>query len=482
MIASSFATFAQDKIASNNYRVGEKLTYSVSLNSLPDLAYIEFYVASAGKIGDADAVEVRSRFRTLDMAIGAFFDADENRITFLSPETGLPLFSRITDRKAGLPKETVVDNRAIPATEHDLNTLFYAIRNSGSGGSLQFRENNVVYTVTYKHLKKQTVTTEAGTFETNIVSLSSEYFTAFGINELTVHLSADSDRIPVLLRSKTNRGTFQAELSSVTNVVPKSNGTIVVAPIPTPTPLPVNTPKPVPTPTPYIPNQPISRELAFELGETLEYRISDSGREVGSLILKAESRQLVNGKDSLKLVARMANIVDTSGKLGSGGEMIAYVDPNSLAPFRLEIKFTGSLSSFNQTAIFDSVSNSVSFGNAQRIDTPVGTHNILSLFYALRSFNLKPSPIANSPVNDTRVAVFWQDKTTVFTLRPTDASMTGNKGERSPGQLITINTGNPQIDILAPKIWLGNDESRKPLRFSIGTYMMELVSDSKTAP
>ncbi len=88
----------------------------------------------------------------------------------------------------------------------------------------------------------------------------------------------------------------------------------------------------------------------------------------------------------------------------------------------------------------------MNYNNAKGVEVPVGTHSLLSLAYAIRSFNLKPSKDASNPVNDTRVAVFLDTKAYVFTLRPSNADIINLQGEKVSAQLISISTGNPAID------------------------------------
>lgn len=475
--ATSFV-IAQGTVSAANYKVGEKLTYTVSLNSISDIGYFDLNVVSSGRIGNADAIEVRSRFKTLDIAIGAFYYIDETRTTFLSSATGLPLYSKKTDHRSGLPKDIISDHRTVPAVENDLNTLIYALRNTVGSGALTFQENGRSYTVNYTHGKTATVTNAGGIFETSIVSVESDYLTELGISHLKVNISTDEAKIPARWHFKTSKGSFKVDLTSVVSNQPNTGEILTTGVVPTPTPVVAATPKPVATPTPYLPNQPISSDLAFELGENLEYRISSNGRELGSLVLRAESRQLYDGRDGLKLSAKFVNILEPAGVFGNGGEVVTIVDPLTLSPRRLDIKLSGQLASMNQTALFDDRTNSVSFGAARRIEAPVGTHNILSLIYATRSFNLKPSRSSDNPVNDTRVAVFWGEKASIFTLRPTDAEIVNINGEKISGQLISISNGDPQFDILAPKLWLGNDDRRLPLRLSIGAYQIDLVSNT----
>ncbi len=120
----------------------------------------------------------------------------------------------------------------------------------------------------------------------------------------------------------------------------------------------------------------------------------------------------------------------------------------------------------------------VTVGGTPAVEVPVGTHSILSLLYAVRSFNLKPSKDTTAPVNDTRVAVFWENRPYVFTLRPETADLITQQGEKVSAQLVTVKTGNPQLDALNIKIWLSNDDRRFPLRISAGVYQADLVSNS----
>ena len=155
-------------------------------------------------------------------------------------------------------------------------------------------------------------------------------------------------------------------------------------------------------------------------------------------------------------------------------------DPLTLAPRMIDIKMFGGLAGISQLAIFDERTGAISFKGNSRVEAPVATHSILSLLYAMRSFNLKPSAVRTNPVNDTRVAVFWESQPYVFTLRPSAAAEVTVNGQKRLAQQITINTGNPQLDQMAIKVWLSNDEGRVPIRFSVGPYQADLVSATNT--
>jgi hypothetical protein len=158
--------------------------------------------------------------------------------------------------------------------------------------------------------------------------------------------------------------------------------------------------------------------------------------------------------------------------------VIARVSPESLVPFELSARLTGPLAFLNQTVKFDQRSGIINTGGG-RVDGPVGTHNILSLLYAIRSFNLNPSKDPRNPVNDTRVSVFWIDKAYIFTLRPFEPAETTVDNQKIMAQQIAVKTSIPKLDQMGISVWLSNDETRVPLKFNIGTYVFELVGQTK---
>src|SRR5258708_9974808 len=164
----------------------------------------------------------------------------------------------------------------------------------------------------------------------------------------------------------------------------------------------------------------VAGELGFQLGESLDYRISTGGKPVAVITLNARERKLFQKEDSLLLTATITGIEQGSNAFRLGDSARVQVDPETLAPKWFESKFASAFAGLNQTATFDKRTGNISFGGPQPIDCPIGTHTMLSLVYAMRSFNLKPSRDLNNPVNDTRVAVFWESKAYVFTLRPSN--------------------------------------------------------------
>ena len=476
----SAQTAAVKAQAPTNFRIGERLTYNFSFEKFENVAYAETYVVSQGKLGEKNAVELRSKIKTLNLFSAAFYMVDESRTTFVSAETGLPLYIRGTSNDSVLPKETINNFLINSTTSYDWLSLVYQVRNTGGIGSFPLQENDKAYNVNFSPTGNERVKTGAGEFETSISTVQSNFLTEKGITNFRINFSVDEMRLPVVIRFKTAKGEFRGEIASIQLIDNQTE----TNPTPTPatTPRPIVTPTPVPTPPPYIENQPLLPELPFVLGETLQYQLANNGQRISLVTLQAKERKLFGGEDSLLLTAIVTGTEPGNMLFNLNDKITAQVNPDSLAPQQIELKFGGGFQTFNQTTAFDQKNGTAIFNGVNRIEVPVGTHSILSLAYAIRAFNLKPSKDPKNPVNDTRVAVFIGEKAYVVTLRPSTAEIINLKGEKISAQQITVMTGNPLIDALGLKIWLSNDEKRTPLRLTAGAYQADLVTETNLSP
>ncbi|MGH9949340.1 MAG: DUF3108 domain-containing protein [Pyrinomonadaceae bacterium] len=474
-LRSSFRANAQTEPA-GVYRVGERITYNISLDKFKNVAYAETEVVSRGKFNGKDAFEIHSKLKTLNFVTVDFLLVDTARTVFVSPVDGSPIYVKDLDYSSGAPLESVTNFSDTAAGSFDLSSILFKIRASGPSGAFQIYEGGKQYGVTYNMIGTETVKTDAGDFPTNIIDVQSNFLTEHGIANLKINLSNEESAIPVQFRAKTSKGEFRASAASIQIAVPEAT--------PTETPLPLKTPLPTPKPTPaapvYIENQPLT-DKPFDLGETLEYSVTTGGRNVGTVVLTAKERKLVLGKDSLILSATATNAVATDlFRIGNG--IRSNVDPNLLSPYDSEVRFDGPLAGFNQSVKFDTDSGKAVVNGAS-IDIPVGTHNILSLIYAMRQFNLSPSRNSTNPTNDTRVAVFWLGQANVFVLRPAVPQVITIGERKISAQQISIATGNPQLDALSLKVWLSDDIRRIPVRFAIGAYQLDLkITDPGLRP
>lgn len=463
--------------APTRFRIGEKLSYNLSFGRFLNAGYAEIAVLSRGKLRSVDVVEIRSRVKTFDVVSAAFCNIDETRTAYVQPGTGIPVYIRKVSNTGAVPVETTADYFKVPTTSLDLLTLIYKLRESGGIGSFTVTENEQLYTVTLTAAGTERVKTEFGDLETSVSAVQGEFLSALGVKDIRIGFTSDEHRVPVFLRFKTPKGVFRAIIASIT--LPETP----TKPTPTATPTPAPTPavKPSPTPDAYVDNAPLLPELGFQVGELLEYRVAADRRPAGTITLNAKERKRINKVDTLILRATVTGSATGANALRPGDFFEAQVDPDTLAPRYSVAKFVSMFQSLNQTLSFDPNGGEIGMGGTENIDAPVGTHTILSLIYAMRSFNLKPSKDPGNPVNDTRVAVFWGDKPLVFTLRPSTTEVIDLNGEKVSAQLISITTGDDVLDKLGLKVWLGA-EDRVPLRFSAGPYTADLASRSTSIP
>jgi hypothetical protein len=368
----------------------------------------------------------------------------------------------------------------VPTQNFDLLTAIYKLRSAGGTGSFLMQEDDKIYAVNAQTTVSEKVKTDAGEFDTTVSTVQSEYFTNKGIKDFRINFSSDEQKIPVSVRFKTAKGEFQALLQSAQVIEPETPAT--PTPALTPTPPPVQTPTPIPTPTPSLDNQPLSSNLPFVLGETLEYQITTGGQNVGAFILQAKERRTINKQDVLFLTASVSRADRSAGLFNVGDSITAQVDAESLAPYQFDVRFTGTLKNFNQSARFDQDRGIAIFGGANQAQIPLNTHSLLSLAYAVRSFNLKAVRDTKNPIMDTRVSVFYDAQFYVFTIRPLEPEVITLNNQQIPAQRITVITGNQQLDALNLKIWLSSNEKRTPLRFSIGNYQADLISEKIVQP
>ncbi len=492
LLASSAATAQEGSETTNSalskgpvatsFRLGEKLSYDLTFGKMQNAGYAETFVVSRGAISGRDAVEIRTKLKTSELVSAAFFMLDEARTVYAEPDTCLPLQIVRTINSGIFTKQDVTSFIKEPAANFDILSMIYRARVTGGVGTFGLLENDTIYNATFSIVGAERLKTTAGDFDTTLSLVQSEYLASIGIKEMRINFSTDEAHIPVAFRVKTLKGEFRATL--VTIAMPS----IVVPPVkPTasPTPTAAPTPKPAPTAEKYVENRPLNPELGFQIGEVLDYRIFGGGKAVATVSFNVRERKQLETKsgqeESLLLVATISGVEPGSTAFRLGDQATAMVDPDTLAPRSTITRFSSVTPGLNQSIVFDLKTGSVNFGGDAPIDAPIGTHSVLSLIYAMRSFNLKPSKDPNNPVNDTRVAVFWESKPYIFTLRPSNPEDIMLNREKVSAQLITIKTENAGLDEAQLRVWLGT-EDRVPLKFTFGNYRAELVNRSSNFP
>ncbi|MBS1796529.1 MAG: DUF3108 domain-containing protein, partial [Acidobacteria bacterium] len=179
------------------FRIGEKLTYTVSFARFTNVGFAELSVVSRGKLSGRDAVELHSKFKTSELVAAAFYLLDESRTTYAAADSGLPLYIRKTSDEGVLPKQQISNFLAAPTPNYDLLTLVYRLRGLGGFGSLMLQEDDRIYSVSAVTGPAERIKTVAGEFDTVVSTVQSEFFSEKGFRDFRVNFSADDRKIPV---------------------------------------------------------------------------------------------------------------------------------------------------------------------------------------------------------------------------------------------------------------------------------------------
>ncbi len=462
------------------FKIGERLTYTISFSNFNEAAFAETHVVSNGKFKGKEAIKIAAKAKTTNFVGATFFSVDEERSIYFSPETGLPFSLQKTVTEVG-KQVTKTQDFAENSGLSDLLSMLFEIRTKnltqGSTETFQIQEGEQNFTAQFQVVGKEKVKTSAGEFDTlsgNVSGLSQ-------FPNLKINFSDDERHLPVLFRFVLPKGKVRAELAGIQNLIPVVKPPIVLKPFKgrLTGPLPTSN-----NPTiPYKDNENLSEDLPFSLGEKLRFRIfwQNTSNQIGIVALQAKERkQFFDKRNDLLLLT--ATVEESGGvkKLFEVGDFInSYVNADSLIPFRSQTKLSGAFAEFNQVLNFNQTLGNVLVNGTQPVEIPIGTHDLLSLAYAFRAFNLKFIQSPENPVTDSRASVFLGNRPSIFSLRPIQNEIIEIGGRKVQAQKIVVTPGIQSQDISLIQIWVSNDKRRLPLRLmlngSFGLVQADLI-------
>jgi hypothetical protein len=498
IISLACAIAAQEKNAatpaplnSAAFRAGERLTYNVNYSQFVSAAHVELLVAGRGNFFGHDGIQLKAHVETTGVVNVALLSINNDYTTFVYPETGLPYRAQQLVREAGRASEAAVDYNQPAGTEaipsklrlgefpgtYDLLSALYRVRalplTPGSTYFINARHAAEEYRAEIKVTGKQMIKTSVGSFDTIATRVNvkgAEY-------NIRVFFTDDEWHVPVLITARKDGADIQIELtgSAVTPPVATLPRTTVepgnVRPVSTPTPASRGSSNPQNSPTPAA-----ILDLPFKLGEQLNYQLylGNSNQPVGSLDFALKSRGRYFNRDGLLF---SANAQTSSGSIIAVRDQItSYVDPETLLPFRTEISFSEGKYRSNRSYNVDQDRGAVtSEGNRERIEIPVGTHDLVSALYAIRTFDLtiqKQNAISIMAVNRPRALLVRAQRRETIDLN----------GQKIPAIMLVLTTDDPQPDKMQVRIWVGDDARHLPLRLTAVTEVGAIRADLVIVP
>jgi Protein of unknown function (DUF3108) len=489
LLALIFPVFAQNGggahlFSQAPYQIGERLTYNVSYSNFPSAAHAEFHIVSRGTQFDRDAILLRAHVQTMDVVNVALLAINNDYTSYIDPSTGLPFRSEETVRDAAKSDASVRDlnqpagSEAIPPKQrgfpgtYDLLSAFYRARALplAAGGEYNFsvRGAGAEYGVELKVTGRQTVNTNVGSFNTIVTKVRVSNSPLRGVK---VYFSDDERHVPVLITAEIGDGDLSAELAASEIVLPK--------PVPTPTPDIAVRPGPIPaaTPAPTIAPPLNNDDWPFKVGEQLNYQIfiGPNPTPMGIATFQVKGRQRYFDRDGVFLTVS-ANTTNALAQVFTARDQVdSYVDPKGLLPFRTVLNLIEGHRRLNQTLTLNQETGVATSDQGGRIEMPVGTHDYLSFFYAIRTFNLTP---ARKSV--TSMLVENKPKTLFVTAQKRETIQLGS--QNIPAIALSITTDDQEPDKYQLRIWISDDKRRLPLRISCGTQLGPLRADLAILP
>jgi hypothetical protein len=467
------------------YRVGERLTYDVSFSQFVSAAHVELLVAARDTFFGRDGIELHAHAETTGLINVALFAINNDYITYVDPTSGLPYRAQQVIRQAGRTSDTSSDYNqpagidAIPPKvrtgefpgTYDLLSAIYRVRamplTEGSSYFITVRDEGEVYQAEIKVTGRELVKTKVGTFNALVTRLNVIHSSLndYGIR---IYFSDDERHVPVLITGKLRAGEIRAELAG-------SEITAPVKPVAQPSPNVVMPPKSITVP----PAQPDSlrASLPFKVGEQLNYRIYMPGvtEPVGTVLFEVRAHSRYFDHDGIMLLAKAETAPAGSRLFVVNDQVTSYVDPTTLLPFRTEFAMVEGARRTNHIYTVDQDRGSAVVDSNRRIEIPVGTHDLISLLYAARTFELSP-PKRNA------ISVLLDDRPITLFITSLRRETIDLGGQKVPAVQLSLTTDDPQSDKYQLRAWVSDDIRRLPLRFTTVTPLGVLRADLVIIP
>jgi hypothetical protein len=467
-------------LSQSPYRVGERLTYNVSFSNFPDAAHVEVEVVSHGVHFGRDAIQLRAHVETTGVINVALFAINNDYMTYIDPESGLPFRSEETARDAIKSAEAVQDfnqpggNEAIPPRQrtfpgtYDFVSGFYRARalplSDGGVYNFSVRGEGAEYEAELKVTGREVIRTNVGSFPSIATQIK---VSNSPLRNLRVYFSDDPGHVPVLMVARLSVGELRAELAGSELIKP---------PAETPSPTPPIVAAPAPTPTPAGP-LPLSSNLPFKIGEQLNYQvfIGSSNTPLGLASFQVRGRQRYFERDGVFLTVSAQTTGAAAQMFVARDQIDSYVDPKSLLPYRTTMNLAEGQRRLNQILTFGQETGMVTSDKGARIEVPVGTHDYVSFFYVVRTLTFAPGK-----KNAVTILVENKPKTMFVDALPRESIQLGTR--RVQALPLRLTTDDPEPDKYQLRMWLSDDHQRLPLRITCITRLGPLRADLAILP
>ncbi len=477
------------------YRAGERLSYNVSYSQFVSAAHVETLVVGRGNFFERDGIQLKAHVETTGVVNVALLSLNNDYTTYVFAESGLPYRSQQVVREAGRTSQASLDYNqpagtdAIPAklrigestVIYDLLSAVYRIRamplTMGAQYFITVRNVNEEYQAEVKVAGKEYVKTSVGSFDAIVTRIKVK---GTPIYDLRVYFSDDEWHVPVMLTAKHGeeaevRAELAASALEAPSVTPTARANInPLDQVPKPTPTPGNLQSS--TSNTVLASSSVL-DLPFKIGEQLNYQVylGKENQAIGTLNFTFKSRGRYFNRDGLQFTAS-AQTTGAAAIMPVKDQITSYVDPATLLPFRTEINFSeGKYKNSRSYNLDQDRGSATTETSRERIDIPIGTHDLLSALYSLRTFAPiigKQNAISLMAVNKPRALMVTARTRETIELN----------GQKIAAIVLELKTDDPQPDKLQIRIWVGDDSRHLPLRITAVTELGAMRADLIVVP
>src|SRR5216684_286081 len=490
LVSLTCAIAAQQKIEATQapfndaaYRVGERLTYNVEFSHYSSAAHIDLFVAGRGIFFNRDGIQLRAHVETVGIVNAALLSINNDYTSYVDPQTGLPYRAQQVVREAGRASEAERDYNqpagtdAIPSklrTDESLGTFdllsaLYRVRSlpltDRSSYLLTVQHEGQQYQAEVKVIGRELIKTNVGSFNTIVTQV---IVRKSGRYNLDMYFSDDERHLPIRIVADVGTGEIRADLAASELTVPE--------PIQSSSPTePIKT-RPRTSPTPRTPaggqrlppganSETPLKDLPFKVGEQLAYQVylsSNAQQPVGTITLTVKSRGRYFNRDGLLFSVTAQTSGPGARVFPVNDQITSYVDPATLLPFRTELNLSEGKYRFSRTYSLDQNRGAAVSDSKERIEIPVGTHDLISTFYSIRTFDLWPP-------KQTAISLMATSQPRTLLVKSQRRETIELGGRKIDAIMLTLTTDDPQSDKMQLRIWLGDDARHLPLRISAVT-------------
>lgn len=489
-----------------HFKVGEKLTYSVSFSNFPSAAHVELYVAGRGSYFSREGVELRAHVETVDVVRAALLAVNDYYFIYADPQTGTP-YRAVTF--AGAPPPPVlpavinaasqspdITALATPAAAEvappaqDFFSALYSLRAlplaPGASYPLTAQFAGVQYDAELRVTGRESIKTPAGSFNAIATQVRVKKNSAADDYRVRIYFSDDERRVPVLVTARHPAGEIRAALASDEIVLPRTPAGLATQmpgfPSPSINPAPAN-PNARPAPSPAAPpakgavTSGALGDLPFHVGEQLNFNfyLGSSAQPVGTATFAVRSRGRFFNRDGLMITAAMGTGAALQSVFPVRDNVTTYVNPTTLLPFRNELQIQEGKHRLQAVVSLDQERGAAIANDGSTIDIPVGTYDFVSVLYALRSFDLAP-PKRNA----VSLLINKRPRTLFIASVSRDPIELG--GKRIDAYQLALATDDADGDRFRLRLWVGTDKRRLPLRLLATTPLGLVRADLAIIP